>query len=236
MKKKNNMKKLMIRQPGYLPNVGFFKKIQSSDIFIFLDDAQFVKDRFDNRNKIRTKINFQWLTVPLKRPVFKKNLNQVQIDNEQKWANYHLEKLNESYEKCEYFTSYWNDISKILIKKYNKLIDLNMNLIDFFCNELKIFTPCFFSSSFPTEKTSTAKLVHLCKSVDADCYVSGISGHEYLDEKIFSENNLRLIYENFVHPIYPQIHGDFLENMSIIDLIMNTGDLSKKILLECKNY
>ena len=68
------MKNIMIRQPGYMPNLGFFKKIQSSDIFVFLDDVQFTKDSFNNRNKIKTISNSDWITVPLQRPVFGKKL------------------------------------------------------------------------------------------------------------------------------------------------------------------
>ena len=73
------MTNVMIRQPGYMPNIGFFKKIQSSELFVFLDDVQFVKDRFDNRNKIRTIEGFRWITVPIKRPVFGKKLNEIPI-------------------------------------------------------------------------------------------------------------------------------------------------------------
>lgn len=230
------MKKLMIRQPGYMPNIGFFKKIQSSDIFIFLDDSQFSKDRFDNRNRIRTKNNFQWITVPLKRPVFGKNLNEILISHDEKWVEHHLDKIKESYEKTKYFSSYWDDLSKILKRNHNKLIDLNMDLINYFCKELEIYTDTYFSSSFPTEKTSTEKLVFLCKNVGAECYISGISGLEYLDKNKFFEINVKVIFENFNHPKYEQIHGNFIENMSIIDLFMNMGDSSKKIISDCKNF
>ena len=67
---------MMIRQPGYMPNLGFFKKIQSSDIFVFLDDVQFSKDSFDNRNQIKTNFGPEWITVPLNRPVFEKKINE----------------------------------------------------------------------------------------------------------------------------------------------------------------
>mgnify|MGYP006101461985 CR=1 FL=1 len=69
----------MIRRPGYMPNLGFFKKIQSCDIFVFLDDVQFVKDRFDNRNRIKSSDGITWITVPLARPVFGKEMNTMQI-------------------------------------------------------------------------------------------------------------------------------------------------------------
>jgi len=72
------MKLVTIRQPGYLPNIGFFKKIQSSDIFVYLDDAQYAIRSWDNRNKIRNGNKTAWLTVPVVHPYGKK-LNQVEI-------------------------------------------------------------------------------------------------------------------------------------------------------------
>ena len=115
----------MIRQPGYMPNVGFFKKIQSSDIFVFLDDVQFSKDSFDNRNRIKTSLGVVWITVPLTRPVFERKINEVLISYETNWQNNHCNKIYENYKSAPYFSSYWSDIEKILTHKYEKLIDLN---------------------------------------------------------------------------------------------------------------
>ena len=91
------MTNVMIRQPGYLPNIGFFKKIQSSDIFVFLDDVQFSKDSFDNRNQIKSNSGTEWITVPFKRPVFEKKLNQVSISYETDWIEEHSNKILENY-------------------------------------------------------------------------------------------------------------------------------------------
>ena len=59
------MTRVCIRQPGYFPYIGFFKKIESSDVFVFFDDVQYEKNGFDNRNKIRTLEGYMWLTVPV---------------------------------------------------------------------------------------------------------------------------------------------------------------------------
>ena len=229
------MTNVMIRQPGYMPNIGFFKKIQSSELFVFLDDVQFVKDRFDNRNKIRTIEGFRWITVPIKRPVFGKKLNEIPISYEYDWVKEHCDLIFESYHKTDYFSSYWDSIKNILEKKHEKLIDLNLDLINYFNSELKITTKTISSSIFNISQTKTRKLVDICSKVDATCYISGISGHDYLDEKLFLESKIKLIYENFIHPIYNQIHGKFIDNMSIIDLLMNEGSRSQKIVNDCIN-
>ncbi len=230
------MTNLMIRQPGYMPNIGFFKKIQSSHTFVFYDDAQFVKDGFDNRNKIRTSEGYRWITVPVKRPVFSKKLNEIEISYDTNWRKQHCDLIFECYSKTKYFSSYWNSIKKILDKKYEKLINLNLDLIKFINSELKIPTQTILSSELNISETKTRKLVLICSKLNATCYISGINGREYLEEDLFKKSKIKLIYENFLHPEYNQFHGNFIENMSIIDLLFNMGEKSIRILENIKNF
>ena len=226
---------IIIRQPGYLPNLGFFKKIQSCDTFVFLDDIQFVKDRFDNRNRIRTKNGTSWLTVPINRPVFKKNLNEILISNNLHWQLDHLNIIEDTYHEAPFFTTYWNSLQKILNKKWTKLIDLNLELIRYFMVTLNLTTPTVDSSTLKKSSDRSQRLLDICKQLNASCYISGISGKDYLDEKIFHNSGIKIIYENFQHPVYNQIHGDFVENLSILDLLFNEGENSQKILINAKN-
>ena len=99
------MKTVIIRQPGYMPNLNFFKKIQSCDVFVYLDNVQFSKDSFDNRNRIKTQNGVEWITVPLQRPVFGKKLNQVSITYDSDWIKAHSNLIFENYEYAPYFSS-----------------------------------------------------------------------------------------------------------------------------------
>ena len=229
------MTNVMIRQPGYLPNIGFFKKIQSSDLFVFLDDVQFSKDSFDNRNRIKSNSGSEWITVPLKRPVFEKKLNQVSISYETDWIKEHSNKILENYKTTPYFSSYWYEIEKILNNKYEFLIQLNFELINYFIKLLDIPTRTINSSQLSTTKTKTERLVEICLQLNATCYISGIGGKDYLEKSFFEDSKIELIYENFIHPTYQQVNGDFVKNMSILDLLMNEGQNSKKIINESKN-
>jgi len=225
----------MIRQPGYIPNLGFFKKIQSCDIFVFLDDVQFEKDSFDNRNRIKSSDGVTWITVPLARPVFGKKINEVLISYETDWQNIHCNQIYENYKSAPYFSSYWSDIEKIITCKYKKLIDLNFKLIEYFNHTLDITTKTIKSSELTVTKTKTERLIEICSKLNATCYISGIAGKDYLDEKLFSNSEIKLIYENFIHPTYRQLHGNFIDNLSIIDLLMNEGPRSKKIINDSTN-
>ena len=134
-----------IRQPGYLPFSGFFKKIQSSDIFVYLDDVQFEKNDWDNRNKIRTSEGSSWLTVPVLHK-FGQKLNEIKIANNESWSKKHLKSIQLNYQKSPYFEKYWDGIKSILEKKWEKLIDLNFALIQYVNSELEIVNKTIKSS------------------------------------------------------------------------------------------
>jgi len=225
----------MIRQPGYMPNLGFFKKIQSCDIFVFLDDAQFAKDGFDNRNRIKSSDGVAWITVPLARPVFGKKMNEVLISYETDWQNIHCNQIYQNYKSAPFFFSYWPDIEKILTCKHRKLIDLNFKLIEYFNHTLGITTKTIKSSELAVTQTKTERLIEICSKLNATCYISGITGKNYLDEKLFLNSGIKLTYEHFIHPTYGQLHGNFIDNLSIIDLLMNEGPRSQKIISESTN-
>jgi len=228
------MTTVCIRQPLYLPNLGFFKKIQSSDIFVFLDDIQYGRGDFENRNKIRTSDGFMWLTIPIQNK-FGEKLNQAKIVNTENWSKKHRTAIENNYHKAPHFKKYWKDIDLILSKKWEKLIDLNFELIHHFISILGLTTKTVKSSNLKISSTKSARLLDICKELNASIYLSGELGKNYLDEKIFHDEGIKITYEKFQHPTYKQIHGDFLPNMSILDLLFNEGDHSLEIISQAKN-
>ena len=229
------MKLISIRQPGYFPYLGFFKKIESVDIFVFLDDVQYTRSDWDNRNKIKTSDGSMWLTIPILNKS-KEFLNEVEIDNTQNWIYKHKSAIKFNYQNAPFFDLYWKDIESILDKKYTKLIELNMKLINYFKSILQINTETVFSSNLDINSTGSQKLYEICKSLKAETYLSGELGQNYLDLEIFDNNKIKIIFEKFQHPTYSQINSKFLPNMSIIDLLFNEGDNAINILKKCKNY
>ncbi len=229
------MTTICIRQPGYLPNIGFFKKIQSSDVFVYLDDAQYAIRSWDNRNKIRNANKISWLTVPVIHPYHKK-LDHIEISYTKNWVTNHVNLIETSYSHAPYFNNYWNEIKSILEKKFKRLIDLNIALIEQCIIFLGIDTRRERSSKLSVNQTGSKRLLEICEKLGATTYRSGIMGKEYLDDNIFKEKNINVIYENFQHPTYNQYEKEFLSNMSIVDLLFNEGPNSKKIILESKDF
>lgn len=229
------MKKICIRQPGYLPFLGFFKKIESVESFVFLDDVNYSKGDWDNRNKIRTFENSMWLTVPILNNSGKL-LNEVEIDYSKDWIYKHKAAIKYNYENCPFFDKYWKGIEKILDKKHRKLLELNMSLINYFISILQISTKTIFSSELEIDSTGSKKLLDICKSLNSDTYISGELGSDYLDLEIFKNENITVKFEKFEHPQYSQKYSKFIPNMSIIDLLFNEGEKSIDILKKSKNY
>ena len=229
------MIKICIRQPGYLPSLGFFKKIESVDLFVFLDDVDYSRGDWDNRNKIMTMEDWMWLTVPILNKSGKL-LNQVEIDYSKDWIYKHESAIKHNYEDSPFFDSYWKGIKSIFDRKHKKLFELNMSFINYFISVLQISTKTIFSSDLRINSTGSKKLLDICKSLNADTYISGELGHDYLDVDIFKNENIDVVFEKFEYPQYSQKYPKFIPNMSIIDLLFNEGEKSIEILKNSNNY
>ena len=223
-----------IRQPGYLAYTGFFKRIESCDVFVYLDDVLYERGRWDNRNFIKSSEGTVLLTIPSYNKSGQ-NFSEVKIVNNENWSKKHRTSIKLNYQKAPYFEKYWPHIEAILAEKWEKLIDLNIALIEFFNLELGLKTKTIKSSEMKLHSSGSEKLLEICKHLGAKTYLSGASGHNYLDEKIFQDEGIEIIYENFISEKYNQIHGDFIPNLAFIDLLFNEGENSKNILLNSKN-
>ena len=219
--------KVAIHQPNYLPYLGFFHKLSLADTFVIMDDTQYDK-KFTNRNKIKVPGNWIWLTVPInKKHKFVAN-KIVEINNEENWQSDHFEKINRSYSNSEFFKkNYKTFFEKIYSKKWDHLFTLNYELIIQLIDWLDIKIEVIKESELNINGNSTDRLVNISKKIGAETYVSGIGGKEYMNEKMFETNNIKIEYQNFQCPKYKQVfNSEFIPNLSIIDLLFNIGPKS----------
>jgi hypothetical protein len=226
---------ISVHQPQYLPWLGYFEKIARSDNFVFLDNVQYKEREFQNRNKIRTKDGSSWLTVPvISKGEGRQNISEVKIDNELAWQRKHLASLRTSYARAPFFKDYYPYLEEVLSRQWVYLKDLNIEIIRFVLKELSIDTPITLESDLSIFAMSTQRIIDICKKLKADTYLSGAGGKSYLDEMLFTRENIRLIYQEFLHPKYKQCYEPFMSFMSSIDLLFNHGPESRKILLQDK--
>ena len=223
-----------IHQPQYLPWLGYFDKIASADIFILLDNVQFKKNEWQNRNKIRTPQGWQWFTVPVIHN-FGQLISEVKINNQTKWRDAHLKALCLNYKRSPFFDTYIEEFKNIYSQNWKNLADLNIFLIKKIVSWIGIQTKIFIASEYQVTEDSTQRLIDLCRIAGADTYLSGIDGGKYMDFDKFRKNNIEVMTQNFCHPRYEQVwsgkdNENFISHMSVIDLLFNCGKGSLSVI------
>ncbi|MCX7877169.1 MAG: WbqC family protein [Ignavibacteria bacterium] len=222
-----------IHQPNYIPFIGYFYKIASSDVFVILDKVQYPRGQsFSPRNKIKTPQGSCYLTIPVKIPKGsegKVTYREVGFADEN-WKKKHLMTVEMNYKKAPYFYEIMELYRSSLLRNYSNLAELNSYLINIICNYLGIKTRLIFLSELiQTFGAKTQLIIDIGKALEADVYLSGTGGgKEYNDEGMLNENGIRLVYSSFRHPVYNQLWGEFIPNLSVLDFLFNCGpDLEK---------
>ncbi|MBN1573285.1 MAG: WbqC family protein [Deltaproteobacteria bacterium] len=215
-----------IHQPQYLPWLGYFDKIDRADAFVFLDTVQFKKNEFQNRNRIKGTGGAQWLTVP----VFQRHgqrISEVAINNTDKWQKKHVMAVLSCYGKAPFFGEYFGAFEELLSRPWEGLSSLNMETVRLIASILKIETEFYTASElgdFPEERDG--RLVQIVKELGADTYLAGAGGREYMDTDIYADSGIEVVFQDFKHPAYPQLFGEFVPYLSVVDLIFNAGKSS----------
>jgi len=220
---------LAVLQPGYLPWLGFFDQMRRADVFVYYDDVQFDKHGWRNRNRIKCTQGVQWLSVPVHhrgRP----SIAEVEIDNSRQWARKHLATLRQCYAAAPHLEPYLSELSDLLERPWVLLVDLDLALTALLAQWLEIRTPVALASQLGVGGSRTDRLVALCKHFGADRYRSGDAARSYLDVRAFEREGIAVEWQNLDHPVYPQLHGAFVSHLSVIDVILNCGELSRRIL------
>lgn len=222
-----------VHQPQYLPWLGFFDKLERCDVFVFLDNVQYKHREFQNRNRIRTKDGTMWLTVPVHAEQGQL-IRDVLIDNTRAWGEEHLKSLKAWYGRAPFFGEKIKFFESLYAGSWEKLIDLNVATIRFFCKEFDITTRTVFESELNITGTGTQRIANIGRALQADTYLSGAGGRDYLDEGLLKEAGRRLVYQDYAHPRTAQLFmasdEDFVPSLSAVDLLFNSGPESSAIL------
>lgn len=221
-----------IHQPQFLPYIGFFNKVINSDLYIVLDDVRGYQRDFTNRNRIKTNNGILMISIPVGREQKDKCvINEIVLPEGKKWMNSILGTFQSHYGRAPYFDDFYPGLSDVFLKKeYTKLIDLDMELLKYVFSYLEYNIDIRFASEFNVDSTRTQSNIDLTKKVGGDSYLSGIGGRAYMDNDLFIKEQIHLYFQDFTHPRYRQLWGDFIENLSVVDLIFNEGKNSAEII------
>ncbi|MFO0753181.1 MAG: WbqC family protein, partial [Thermodesulfovibrionales bacterium] len=222
-----------ILQPGYLPWLGFFEQMYRSEVFVLYDDVQYDKEGWRNRNRIKGANGVQWLTVPVHVKLSDRPLiHEVRIDSKSPWRKKHLQALRMNYAKAPFFSRYIGIFEEAYAREWECLVDIDLHFILQLSGCLGLGNRKIVrSSTLNAAGDRIERLVNICRMFGADTFYEGASGRNYLDSDYFAEQGIRIEYQDYRHPVYRQLYGDFVPYLSVVDLLFNHGDESLSILL-----
>jgi hypothetical protein len=217
--------KASIMQPTYLPWMGYFGMMESSDIFVFYDDVQFEKRSWQQRNRIQMPPgNSIWLTVPVIHNR-ETEIKDIKISHDTNWRDLHWKSIYHAYHKAPFFKDYEKAIENIYRSDWVKLGDMNLYIIRLLASLLDIKIPRTVKSSELNgiQGNKTDRLLSILHNIGINEYVASPGSKDYIEAHKFLESGIKLYWYEFQHPDYPQKSGDFIPYLSVIDLLCNTG-------------
>jgi|SaaInlStandDraft_1057018.scaffolds.fasta_scaffold32453_3 hypothetical protein len=219
-----------VNQPTFLPWIGLFALIDEVDVFVFYDDVQLVKQSWDVRNRIKTHQGPLWVSFPIRHNKNFKELkfNVTEVNNDLNWRKKHFKTFQNTYRKSKNYSEVIDWLDTVYFNEYLYVSDMNMFFIKQICSKIGIKTKFINSSSLKSnEGKKDIRLVSICKELNAEKYLSPLGSSDYIELSSpggeFTRNNITLNYQNYTHPVYHQIYGDFVSHMSILDLLFNVG-------------
>lgn len=211
-------------QSNYIPWRGYFDFVSDVNLFIFYDDVAYGQGRkWRNRNVIKTRKGNRWLTVPIESHHSRKQISDVRISYDQDWRTSHLNLLRQSYVNAPYYERYLPAFAAILREHHETISQLNIRLCRWIATELGFQTRFCLSSDFGVEGDKEHRPASIVSAAGGTTYVTGPNTRTYTDPELFARLGIRLEIKSYCYEPYPQLWGEFSPNVSILDLLFNTG-------------
>lgn len=222
---------VVVMQPTYLPWIGYFDLMDDADVFVLFDTAQFEKQGWQQRNRIKVaESESRWLTVPVVQHLGQK-ISEVRIDALAPWRRKHWGTIEQYYKHAPYWKAYRDELADIYAGTWESLLELNLAIILFLRNQFGISTKLVRTSQIPVTGDRVRLLANICRHFEADTYLSTVRAADYIEgDNVFPSEGIKLLYHRYEHPMYRQLHGAFLPYMSAIDLLLNEGPDSLGII------
>jgi hypothetical protein len=222
---------LSAHQPAYLPWLGMFHKMAVSDIFCVVDTVPYSRYDFINRNRIKTAAGPLWLTVPVRRGGWATGRICDLRTSQNDWQRKHVASIAQSYRRAPYFHEYAGELGAVIAKRHTFLSELTGDLLRLITRWLGIDTPLVMASDYEFSGKKSEYVVDMCRKLGATALLFGSHGRVYADSAAFAASGIEIFFQEYRHPVYRQLYGDFVPRMSIVDLLFNEGPRSLEILL-----
>ena len=221
-----------IHLPTFLPWPGFFSKAASADRFVLLDTVQFPRGRtWLTRNRLKNEDGEVWLTVPVLRSGRGlQTIGRVQIEEAKPWRRKHLGTIRQNYVNAPWFDDVFPAVEAVYEMGHSRLIDHNLALIRVMLEALSLKAEPVLQSELGVEGKGTDLLAAVCRALGARRYLSLPSAAGYVDRRVMEASGIEVSVLDFRPPVYPQLWGDFIYNLSMLDMLMVCGPRSMKII------
>jgi len=220
-------------RPYFAPFPGFFYRVYLADIFVILDSVQFPRGTtWITRNRFKNDQGSLWMTIPVwKKGLGLQNINDVRLCREGSWPRKHPASLKQAYANAPYFDEHLPFIENLFATASGRLIDFNLTIIRHLMLNLGLDTDIIRLSELNINAGGDQLLIAICRNFDASVYLAPRAAGKYLDARMFKSAGIELRYVNPRSPVYPQLWGDFIPDLSTFDLLFNCGSKARDILL-----
>ena len=212
---------IAIHQPNYLPWLGFFDKARLADTFVLLDNVSYTRGSVINRNKIKTKKGWEWLTVPVRNIAGTIIRDVTTVDSG--WEKTHWKTLTFNYSKASHFKDFVSSLQEIYENRWVNLAELNETLIRMIFDWFDMHPNMVRASDLSVQGSSSELLVSICKTLGDRTYLSGVGAKDYLNQSVFEREGVTVKFQDFASPRYNQLFGEFIPALSVIDYLFNCG-------------
>lgn len=227
---------VVIHQPDFVPYLGFFQRFLSADEFVVLDHVQFVTGTsrsWTHRDMIKTSSGKRWLTLSVRKAPMGTPINEIELSGSVDWSTNNLNLLKQNYRSAPFFDEVFPSIVAMYGNSPLLMADFNLRSIELLMDLLDVRLPWVRSSTLQPAGSSNELLIDLLGKVGATHYISGSGARDYMQPEKFFQAGIEVIWQQFLHPVYPQQFGAFIPFLSSLDVLFNCGiAASRQILRE----
>ncbi len=211
-----------IMQPYFFPYIGYFQLIEYADVFIYLDDVQYIKGGWVNRNRILKNGEASWITLPVLHAGHALAINKRQYELSPTIIARILRVIEERYRKAPNFREVYPIVREIMAYEDPNIARFNTNLIDRLADHLEIRARLVRSSELIKHNllAGQERVIALCRHLDATCYVNPVGGVALYQRERFARNGIDLCFLESTCSPYPQFGAAPVPSLSIIDVLM----------------
>ena len=216
-------------QPQFFPWLGYFDKMAKTDVFVLLDEVQLEPASHMVRNRLIAPTGkVGYLTIASNRKGYlEKKYSEIPTASDDSWKQKNLFVLQEYYRKAPFYKQIMEQLEVFYKQDFHTVCEWTISSILLVRKWLEIETRLEYQSNVDYDRSYRRSdlMLGICKGLGADIYFSGKGfSVQYLDREKFIENGVKIVFQNFTHPTYKQLHtSEFIPGLSSLDMFFNCG-------------